>query len=251
MANKTIDHLDFMVGVTPYEHEGNKYDALYVGVSYSKGYGFYVSWQPVERTGYGYKTGPLPSSDKLVGGVRFLAEQAQKNSAKRLTEMQTSLELAKEGISLYFDKRLFEQLNNFMRYVAIYGFTEHYRQDVERLKGATEVAPVMRQYNDMKKKHPDALLLFRTDDFYEAYEGDALACNKILCTKLVKSRAAGDAYDKVSFMSSALDIYLPRLIRAGKRVAICDNIEQFKFGGNNYEDQRDYREQERAGCTSE
>ena len=226
MANKTIDHLDFMVDVTPYDHEGNKYDALCVGVSYTKGYGFYVSWLPVELTQYGYKTGLLPSQDLLVGGVRFIAEQAQKNSAKRLTEMMAALKLAKEGIRLYFDKRLFEQLTNFMKYVAIYGFTPHYQQEVERLKETTEVAPVMRQYNDMKKKHPDSLLLFRCDDFYEVYEGDALACNKILCTQLVKSSAAGDAYDKVSFMSSELDSYLPRLIRAGKRVAICDNINK-------------------------
>ena len=224
MATKTIDHLDFMVDVTPYNHEGNKYDALYVGVTYSKGYGFYVSWQPVERTQWGYKTGPLPSSDKLVGGVRFLAEQAKKNSAKRIAEMHAALQLASEGIALYFDKRLFEQLNNFMRYVALYGYTPHYQQEVERLKGATEEAPVMRQYNDLKKKKPDALLLFRCGDFYEAYEQDANDVVKILGTALSKSRAAGNAYDMVGFPHYALDAYLPKLVRTGKRVAICDPI---------------------------
>ena len=136
MATKTIDHLDFMVDVTPYEHEGNKYDALRISVTYVKGSGFYASWMPVKRNLYGYQTGPLPSSDKLVGGVRFLVERAAKNSSKRLTDMNAALELAKEGIALYFDKRGFEQLNNFMRYVALYGFTPYYQQQVEDLKAA-------------------------------------------------------------------------------------------------------------------
>ena len=136
MATKTIDHLDFMVDVTPYEHEGNKYDALRISVTYVKGSGFYASWMPVKLNLYGYQTGPLPSSDKLVGGVRFLVERAAKNSSKRLTDMNAALELAKEGIALYFDKRGFEQLNNFMRYVALYGFTPYYQQQVEDLKAA-------------------------------------------------------------------------------------------------------------------
>jgi len=139
MASKTIDHLTVQVGVTPYKHEGNKYDALRISVIYSKGYGFYVSWQPVERTQYGYKTGPMPSSDPLEGGGRFIVERVQKNNSKRLTEMHAALELAKEGIRLYFDLRLWTQMEDFMRYVALYGYTPHYQQQVETLKAKNNI----------------------------------------------------------------------------------------------------------------
>ena len=226
MATKTIDHLTVQVGITPYEHEGNSYDALRVSVMYQKGYGFYVSWMPVKLTQFGYQTGCLPSQDPLVGGGRIIVERVQKNNSKRLTEMHAALELAQEGIALYFDKRLWTQMEDFMRYVALYGFTEHYRQQVENLKAAAAVAPVMRQYNDLKKKKPDALLLFRCGDFYEAYEQDANDVVKILGTALSKSRDAGNAYDMVGFPHYALDAYLPKLVRAGKRVAICDQINE-------------------------
>ena len=74
MAKKTIDHLTVQVGITPYEHEGNKYDALRISVMYQKGYGFYVSWMPVELTEFGFKTGCLSSQDPLEGGGRAFVE---------------------------------------------------------------------------------------------------------------------------------------------------------------------------------
>ena len=83
------------------------------------------------------------------------------------------------------------------------------------------LTPMMKQFRDLKAKYPDALILFRCGDFYEAYEEDAEACADILGITLTKQgsmRMAGFPYH-------ALDTYLPRLIRNGKRVAICDQLE--------------------------
>lgn len=84
-------------------------------------------------------------------------------------------------------------------------------------------ASILKQFNDLKKKHPDAMLLFRCGDFYETYEDDAATASRILGITLTKQndtkvRMAGFPYH-------ALDTYLPKLIRAGQRVAICDQID--------------------------
>lgn len=84
-----------------------------------------------------------------------------------------------------------------------------------------EESAMMRQYNDMKKQKPDSLLLFRCGDFYETYQEDAKECAKILGITLTM-REGG--YDMAGFPHHALDQYLPMLIRAGKRVAICDQL---------------------------
>ena len=78
-------------------------------------------------------------------------------------------------------------------------------------------------YEDMKKKHPDALLLFRCGDFYECYEDDAEVASDILGITLTERFRTG--MKMVSFPHHALDVNLPRLIRAGQRVAICDQLE--------------------------
>lgn len=83
--------------------------------------------------------------------------------------------------------------------------------------------PMLKQFNDLKKKHPDALLLFRCGDFYETYEQDAVDASKILGITLTKNSKTG--ISMAGFPYHALDTYLPKLIRAGKRVAICDQIE--------------------------
>ena len=81
----------------------------------------------------------------------------------------------------------------------------------------------------MKSKHPDALLLFRTGDFYETYQQDAEKASKILGITLTKSTKQkgpdGNAVKMAGFPYHALDTYLPKLIRAGERVAICDQLE--------------------------
>ena len=89
----------------------------------------------------------------------------------------------------------------------------------------------MKQFNELKTKHPDALLLFRIGDFYEAYDEDAAKAGKILgitVTRKFNSKEKGSdghAMKIAGFPAHALDTYLPKLINAGQRVAICDHLE--------------------------
>lgn len=98
-----------------------------------------------------------------------------------------------------------------------------------------EMSPMTLQFNDLKAKHPEATLLFRCGDFYEAYNEDAKTCAKILGITLTwrNSKGAHDynTYEgaMAGFPHHALDTYLPKLIRAGKRVAICDQLEDPKL----------------------
>lgn len=91
------------------------------------------------------------------------------------------------------------------------------------------LSPMLKQFIDLKKKHPEALLLFRCGDFYETYQKDAEKASKILGITLTKSSKTKDQDGKplamAGFPYHALDTYLPKLIRAGERVAICDQIE--------------------------
>lgn len=89
--------------------------------------------------------------------------------------------------------------------------------------------PLMKQYMEMKKKHPDAILLFRVGDFYETFSEDAIAASEILGITLTR-RANGSAQyvELAGFPHHALDTYLPKLVRAGKRVAICEQLEDPK-----------------------
>lgn len=94
---------------------------------------------------------------------------------------------------------------------------------------AKKETPLMKQYNSIKSKYPDALLLFRVGDFYETFGDDAIRCSKILDITLTK-RANGAAahIELAGFPHHALDTYLPKLVRAGLRVAICDQLEDPK-----------------------
>ena len=90
--------------------------------------------------------------------------------------------------------------------------------------------PLMKQYIEMKHKHPDAILLFRVGDFYETFSEDAIAASEILGITLTR-RANGSAQyvELAGFPHHALDSYLPKLVRAGKRVAICEQLEDPKM----------------------
>ena len=92
------------------------------------------------------------------------------------------------------------------------------------------LTPMMKQFLDLKAKHPDALLLFRCGDFYETYSTDAISASEILGITLTK-RANGKekTIEMAGFPHHALDTYLPKLIRAGRRVAICDQLEDPKL----------------------
>ncbi|MCM1522687.1 MAG: DNA mismatch repair protein MutS [Muribaculaceae bacterium] len=89
--------------------------------------------------------------------------------------------------------------------------------------------PLMKQYLAMKQKHPDAVLLFRVGDFYETFSEDAITASEILGITLTR-RANGSAQfvELAGFPHHALDTYLPKLVRAGKRVAICEQLEDPK-----------------------
>ncbi len=92
------------------------------------------------------------------------------------------------------------------------------------------LTPMMKQFLDLKAKHPDAVMLFRCGDFYETYSTDAIVASEILGITLTK-RANGKekTIEMAGFPYHALDTYLPKLIRAGKRVAICDQLEDPKL----------------------
>ena len=93
-----------------------------------------------------------------------------------------------------------------------------------------ELTPMMKQFYDLKAKHPTAILLFRCGDFYETYEDDAKICADVLGITLTKRTGSpkGEGY-MAGFPYHALDSYLPKIVRAGHRVAICDMLEDPKL----------------------
>ena len=94
-----------------------------------------------------------------------------------------------------------------------------------------ELTPMMRQYTELKAKHPDAVLLFRCGDFYETYLEDAVIASRILGITLTRRNNGNNCKgsEMAGFPFHALDTYLPKLVRAGKRVAICDQLEDPKL----------------------
>ena len=100
------------------------------------------------------------------------------------------------------------------------------------MKTTKEIAetPLMKQYNQIKARHPDALLLFRVGDFYETFGEDAIRTSRILGIILTKRKnGSGTDIELAGFPHHSLDVYLPRLVRAGLRVAICDQLEDPKL----------------------
>ena len=92
------------------------------------------------------------------------------------------------------------------------------------------LTPMMKQFLDLKAKHPDAVMLFRCGDSYETYSTDAIVASEILGITLTKrANGKGKTVEMAGFPHHALDTYLPKLIRAGKRVAICDQLEDPKL----------------------
>ena len=100
---------------------------------------------------------------------------------------------------------------------------------VEKKSSLTNT-PLMQQYQEMKKKHPDAVLLFRVGDFYEIFGKDAVTASEILGITLTRRQIGIDSrIELAGFPHHALDTYLPKLVRAGKRVAICEQLEDPKL----------------------
>lgn len=106
----------------------------------------------------------------------------------------------------------------------------HGKQTVSKVNTDIEMTPMMKQFLGLKAKNPDALMLFRCGDFYETYSTDAVEAAGILGITLTKrANGKGKTIEMAGFPHHALDTYLPKLIRAGKRVAICDQLEDPKL----------------------
>ena len=233
---KTIEYKNMYVSVTPYEYEGQKFDTLSVTVKYLRGKGFYVYYHAGWENEFGWGCIMMGGSSPLSSTQWVLVKEAPRNSAKEIEKMAASLEQAKDAISYLFDRREWEKLNTALKNIAQFGYSDKYKQQMADYKAQCdahkdaaakpEPSPMMRQFNDLKSKHPDALLLFRCGDFYESYEGDAKVCSQVLGITLTKSTKTG--IQMAGFPYHALDTYLPKLIRAGHRVAICDQLDPDK-----------------------
>lgn len=133
--------------------------------------------------------------------------------AGKLEEMKPSISPDVEGTQLHEENE----------------HREYHEEEKRQQQQMSNVPPIIKQYNDLKQKHPDALLLFRCGDFYETYKEDAVKASNILGITLTKHSKRMDEEGKplkmAGFPYHALDTYLPKLIRAGERVAICDQLE--------------------------
>lgn len=133
--------------------------------------------------------------------------------AGKLEEMKRSISPDVEGTQLHEENE----------------HREYHKEEKRQQQQMSNVPPIIKQYNDLKQKHPDALLLFRCGDFYETYKEDAVKASNILGITLTKHSKRMDEEGKplkmAGFSYHALDTYLPKLIRAGERVAICDQLE--------------------------
>lgn len=133
--------------------------------------------------------------------------------AGKLEEMKRSISPDVEGTQLHEENE----------------HREYHEDEKRQQQQMSNVPPIIKQYNDLKQKHPDALLLFRCGDFYETYKEDAVKASNILGITLTKHSKRMDEEGKplkmAGFPYHALDTYLPKLIRAGERVAICDQLE--------------------------
>lgn len=99
---------------------------------------------------------------------------------------------------------------------------------VDKIEAANST-PLMKQYMEMKKKHPDAILLFRVGDFYEIFGEDAVIASDVLGITLTRrTNGKKSSIELAGFPHHALDMYLPKLVRAGHRVAICEQLEEPK-----------------------
>ena len=125
---------------------------------------------------------------------------------------------------------------------------EYHEEEKRQQQQMSNVPPIIKQYNDLKQKHPDALLLFRCGDFYETYKEDAVKASNILGITLTKHSKRMDEEGKplkmAGFPYHALDTYLPKLIKAGERVAICDQLESPRQKTSQQEENKQEAKQE-------
>ena len=152
--------------------------------------------------------------------------------AEKLEEMKRSISSDVEGTQLHEENE----------------HREYHEEEKRQQQQMSNVPPIIKQYNDLKQKHPDALLLFRCGDFYETYKEDAVKASNILGITLTKHSKRMDEEGKplkmAGFPYHALDTYLPKLIRAGERVAICDQLESPRQKTSQQEENKQEAKQE-------
>lgn len=152
--------------------------------------------------------------------------------AGKLEEMKRSISPDVEGTQLHEENE----------------HREYHEEEKRQQQHMSNVPPIIKQYNDLKQKHPDALLLFRCGDFYETYKEDAVKASYILGITLTKHSKRMDEEGKplkmAGFPYHALDTYLPKLIRAGERVAICDQLESPRQKTSQQEENKQEAKQE-------
>lgn len=152
--------------------------------------------------------------------------------AGKLEEMKRSISPDVEGTQLHEENE----------------HREYHEDEKRQQQQMSNVPPIIKQYNDLKQKHPDALLLFRCGDFYETYKEDAVKASNILGITLTKHSKRMDEEGKplkmAGFPYHALDTYLPKLIRAGERVAICDQLESPRLKTSQQEENKPEAKQE-------
>lgn len=152
--------------------------------------------------------------------------------AGKLEEMKRSISPDVEGTQLHEENE----------------HREYHEDEKRQQQQMSNVPPIIKQYNDLKQKHPDALLLFRCGDFYETYKEDAVKASNILGITLTKHSKRMDEEGKTLKMAGfpyhALDTYLPKLIRAGERVAICDQLESPRQKTSQQEENKQEAKQE-------
>ena len=152
--------------------------------------------------------------------------------AGKLEEMKRSISPDVEGTQLHEENE----------------HREYHEDEKRQQQQMSNVPPIIKQYNDLKQKHPDALLLFRCGDFYETYKEDAVKASNILGITLTKHSKRMDGEGMPLMMAGfpyhALDTYLPKLIRAGERVAICDQLESPRQKTSQQEENKQEAKQE-------
>lgn len=152
--------------------------------------------------------------------------------AGKLEEMKRSISPDVEGTQLHEENE----------------HREYHEDEKRQQQQMSNVPPIIKQYNDLKQKHPNALLLFRCGDFYETYKEDAVKASNILGITLTKHSKRMDEEGKplkmAGFPYHALDTYLPKLIRAGERVAICDQLESPRQKTSQQEENKQEAKQE-------
>lgn len=152
--------------------------------------------------------------------------------AGKLEEMKRSISPDVEGTQLHEENE----------------HREYHEEEKRQQQQMSNVPPIIKQYNDLKQKHPDALLLFRCGDFYETYKEDAVKASNILGITLTKHSKRMDEEGKplkmAGFPYHALDTYLPKLIRTGERVAICDQLESPRQKTSQQEENKQEAKQE-------